>query len=57
MQVADRSAWRLFYLALKDIRMPLFTGISGFVYAMRPICAVADCRSSFWQRFGACSFR
>jgi peptidoglycan/LPS O-acetylase OafA/YrhL len=57
MQVADRSAWRLFYLALKDLRMPIFTVISGFVYAMRPICAVADVPPSFWQRFGGCSFR
>jgi peptidoglycan/LPS O-acetylase OafA/YrhL len=42
MQVADKSAWRLFYLALKDIRMPLFTVISGFVYAMRPISRIGD---------------
>ena len=42
MEVADDSAWRLFYVALEDIRMPLFTVISGFVYAMRPIGAAAD---------------
>ncbi|APE09687.1 hypothetical protein BO226_11140 [Rhodococcus sp. 2G] len=37
MNVADDSIWRLFYLGLEDIRMPLFTVISGYVYAMRPI--------------------
>jgi peptidoglycan/LPS O-acetylase OafA/YrhL len=42
MEVADDSAWRLLYLALNDIPMPLFTVIAGFVYAMRPMGAVAD---------------
>lgn len=37
MQVADDSGWRLFYLALEDLRMPLFTALSGFVYAYRPL--------------------
>lgn len=37
MRVADESAWRWFYLMLEDIRMPLFTVLSGFVYAMRPL--------------------
>ena len=37
MQVADDSAWRYLYLALEDIRMPLFTLISGYVYALRPL--------------------
>ncbi|MCD2116815.1 MULTISPECIES: acyltransferase family protein [Rhodococcus] len=37
MGVADDSVWRLFYLGLEDIRMPLFTVISGYVYAMRPV--------------------
>jgi peptidoglycan/LPS O-acetylase OafA/YrhL len=40
MEVADDSAWRLADVALEDIRMPLFTVISGFVYAMRPIRTV-----------------
>lgn len=35
--VADDSGWRFFYLALEDVRMPLFTVLSGFVYAMRPV--------------------
>lgn len=37
MQVSDDSVWRLFYLGLSDIRMPLFTVLSGLVYALRPI--------------------
>lgn len=37
MKVGDDSLWRLFYLGLEDIRMPLFTVISGYVYAMRPV--------------------
>lgn len=42
MNVADDSIWRWFYVALEDIRMPLFTVISGHVYAMRPIRSFAD---------------
>jgi len=37
MEVADDSWWRYFYLTLSPYRMPLFTTISGFVYALRPI--------------------
>ncbi len=37
MEVADDSWWRHFYLTLSPYRMPLFTTISGFVYAIRPI--------------------
>lgn len=37
MQVADDSAWRWFYRMLEDVRMPLFTVLSGYVYAMRPL--------------------
>ncbi|WP_175274740.1 acyltransferase family protein [Prescottella equi] len=37
MNVADDSLWRYSYLLLEDIRMPLFTVISGFVYAYRPV--------------------
>lgn len=36
MQVADDSAWRFAYLALADMRMPLFTFLSGYVFALRP---------------------
>ncbi|MGW6032319.1 acyltransferase family protein [Gordonia terrae] len=37
MTVADDSWWRYSYLLLEDLRMPLFTVISGLVYAMRPV--------------------
>lgn len=41
LTVADDSAWRFFYGALEDIRMPLFTVLSGFIYAYRPISSRA----------------
>ena len=37
MEVADDSALRYLYDSLIDVRMPLFTAISGFVYALRPV--------------------
>lgn len=42
MRVTDDSFWRLSYLLLEDMRMPLFTLLSGYVYAMRPIVRVDD---------------
>ncbi len=42
MQVADGSWWRRSYLVLEDLRMPLFTVLSGYVYAYRPLRASAD---------------
>lgn len=44
MQVPDDSAWRLIYLAFEDIRMPLFTIISGYLYGLRPISSTAGYR-------------
>lgn len=37
MTIGDDSIWRYAYVALEDVRMPLFTVLSGFVYAMRPV--------------------
>jgi len=37
MRVEDESPLRHFYYSLEFMRMPLFTAISGFVYAMRPL--------------------
>lgn len=37
LEVSDGSTWRLAYLALDDVRLPLFTFLSGFVYAYRPV--------------------
>lgn len=35
LRVPDDSAWRWSYLLLEDVRMPLFTLVSGYVYALR----------------------
>jgi acyltransferase len=43
--VADGSPWHVGSLALEDIRMPLFTLISGYVYAMVPVEGWRDCLS------------
>lgn len=37
MRVDDDSFWRYLYMTLVPIRMPLFTVISGYVYALRPL--------------------
>ncbi|WPU95523.1 acyltransferase [Mucilaginibacter sabulilitoris] len=37
LKVVDNSIWRFSYYALQYIRMPLFTVISGFVYAYKPV--------------------
>lgn len=39
LNVPDNSWWRYYYVAFADIRMPLFTLLSGYVYALRPITA------------------
>lgn len=36
LQLSDGSVGRWVYVGLEDIRMPLFTVLSGFVYARRP---------------------
>ncbi|WP_299576151.1 acyltransferase [uncultured Williamsia sp.] len=41
MQVGPGSGWAVFYECLEDIRMPLFTMLSGFVFALRPPMAAA----------------
>jgi acyltransferase len=42
LRFSDTSGWHYAYLALADIRMPLFTLISGYVYAMVPVEAWGD---------------
>ncbi len=37
MNVDDDSAWRWFEVCFEDIRMPLFTVLSGYVYGRRPV--------------------
>ncbi len=46
MQVKDDSFLRFFYYSLEYIRMPLFTVISGWVYANKPIVNKGD-----WPKF------
>lgn len=36
MKVDDDSVWRYFYYTFEYLRMPLFTVISGWVYALKP---------------------
>lgn len=42
LRVDDGSLWNYLYLSLADVRMPLFTLISGYVYAMVPVERWAD---------------
>jgi fucose 4-O-acetylase-like acetyltransferase len=37
LSVPDDSFLRFVYIALEDIRMPLFTLVSGYLYAFRPV--------------------
>lgn len=37
LKVADDSLWRYFYYSFEYLRMPLFTAISGYVYAIKPL--------------------
>jgi fucose 4-O-acetylase-like acetyltransferase len=41
MQAADDSIWHYYFVGLEDIRMPLFTLLSGYVYAYRPLGTMA----------------
>lgn len=42
LRVSESSLWYASSLALQDVRMPLFTLISGYVYAMAPIASWPD---------------
>ncbi len=42
MQVDDDSFYRYFYYTLMFLRMPLFTVISGYVYALRPVVCTKE---------------
>ncbi|MDK1360191.1 acyltransferase [Arthrobacter sp. zg-Y1219] len=37
LSVPDDSWWRYYFVIFADVRMPLFTLLSGYVYALRPI--------------------
>ena len=42
MRVDPESGWAYFYAALTDLRVPLFTALSGYVYSLRPVREPAD---------------
>ncbi|AMR33473.1 hypothetical protein A0256_19630 [Mucilaginibacter sp. PAMC 26640] len=42
LKVADDSIWRFFYYTFEYIRMPLFTVISGYIYAYKPLSKFAS---------------
>ncbi|WPO98322.1 acyltransferase [Pseudomonas sp. HR96] len=51
MRVADDSTLRYLYESLIYVRMPLFTAISGFVYAMRPVGTTSSLSVFFQGKF------
>lgn len=50
MRVAEDSFLRYLYDSLAPIRMPLFTAISGFVYALRPVTPASRVRPFLWGK-------
>lgn len=44
LAVGARSEWHWAYVFLSDVRMPLFTLLSGYVYALRPLHPGSDVR-------------
>lgn len=50
MEVAADSPWRHYYDLFADLRMPLFTALSGFVYALRPLRDPAGYRRFAWGK-------
>lgn len=51
MKVPDDSVLRYLYDSLVYIRMPLFTAISGYVYALRPVHAGSDLARFYQGKF------
>lgn len=49
LKVQDDSGWRFSYYILQYMRMPLFTVISGYVYAYKPLARFSS-NTSFLQR-------
>jgi peptidoglycan/LPS O-acetylase OafA/YrhL len=45
LKLDDDSLLRYFYYSLQYLRMPLFTVISGFIYALRPITKTTQLKS------------
>lgn len=42
LNVPDDSWWRYYFVIFADVRMPLFTLLSGYIYALRPIDGVTE---------------
>jgi glucan biosynthesis protein C len=51
LRVSDDSVMRYLYESLVYVRMPLFTAISGFVYAMRPLSTSSSLGYFFQGKF------
>lgn len=51
MKVPDDSVLRYLYDSFVYIRMPLFTAISGYVYALRPLHTVSDLSRFYEGKF------
>lgn len=51
MKVPDDSVLRYLYESLVYIRMPLFTAISGYVYALRPLNSCSDLPRFYHGKF------
>lgn len=51
MKVADDSFLRYLYDSLVYIRMPLFTAISGYVYALRPVTSASSLPRFYQGKF------
>jgi hypothetical protein len=51
MKVSDDSVLRYLYDSLVYIRMPLFTAISGYVYALRPVTSASSLPRFYQGKF------
>ena len=50
MKAADDSFWRYLYFNIDKLQMPLFTIISGWVYAIRPLTEMGNFRQFVSQK-------
>jgi glucan biosynthesis protein C len=56
LKVKDDSIWRFSYYLLQFIRMPLFTVISGYVYAYKPLSRFASTDVFLWRKINRLLF-
>jgi len=50
MHVAASSGWTFSYALFADLRMPLFTALSGFVYGPRPVSSLPAYGPFVWKK-------